>query len=371
MRRKIFVLLLSITILACLAVGTLFGCTVPRKGEVEKPTSVTLSENHRPYLRVLQLTDLHLTKGKSYRQDKETLRWVRQAIGFARPDIVAVTGDTVGGLNGRDTALIQLAEIFEETGTYWMYTFGNHDGEWSSETGEQCGKTGGTEGREELYQILKAYPHSLMLHGDTDGVGNYVVDVKDSAGNIVYSFINMDSHGKYYNADGNDMGYLGFTANQVAWYGAQMDALKDRAGGTLPQSALFTHVPLYEFNDAYNTLPHIGGFPEQNLESKCYAPYENIGMYQKIKEIGSTNLVAVGHDHDFNWLRQYEETLFLYGRCSGVNAWERRTAIGATVIEINLNADKEEAKTQPMNSLYKISNIYPTFEYSDYAGWDY
>ena len=106
-----------------------------KKGEVEKATSIQHKEDW--VLRVLQLTDLHLTAIPVTKQDKQTIKWVKQAVKYARADVVAVTGDAVGSLapfRFRDQALIELAEVFEEAEVYWMYTFGNHDGEWSQAT---------------------------------------------------------------------------------------------------------------------------------------------------------------------------------------------------------------------------------------------
>ena len=120
-----------------------------KKGNVEKATSIALPDNG--VVRVLQLTDLHLTSPQISKQDKQTLKWVEQAVEFARPDIVAVTGDAVGSLlpfRGRDKALIALAEIFEEKQVYWMLTFGNHDGEWSSATGKEVGMENQYQGKE-------------------------------------------------------------------------------------------------------------------------------------------------------------------------------------------------------------------------------
>lgn len=361
---------LSVLMAGALLLGTLLlgGCSgkVKEMEAVEKTSSIPLPEDG--IVRVLQITDLHLTKGKSKKEDRETLKWLEQAIDFARPEIVAITGDAVGGMapgRGRDKALQQIADILEEKQVYWMYTFGNHDGEWSYTTGTQVGKTAGLEGREELFELLKGYKYSMMQKGDTDGIGNYVVDVVNADEKAVFSFINMDTHGKSYDAEGNDIGYLGLTANQVQWYEREVKATAQRsADGQVTKSALFLHVPLTEYIDAWKNQPHIGGFGEVNIEGKVYAPPEdqNTGCFAKIKELGSTSLVTAGHDHDFNWLRDYDGVYLSYGRCSGVNAWERRAPVGATLIDINVNAPTKEA-------MYKISVIEPTFDYSLYEGF--
>ncbi len=334
-----------------------------QKGEVEKATSINLPSDG--VVRVLQLTDLHLVATKTLEEDKQTLKWVEEAIERAKPDIVAVTGDAVGSLSPfrmRDKSLIDLAEIFEEKQVYWMLTFGNHDGEWSYASGREVGADNRDEGKKELADLLKGYKYSLLQEGDTDGVGNYVVDVVDESGKSVYAFVNMDSQDKLFDENGEKQGYSGLTANQIEWYEKQMNALKERAGGEAVKSSLFMHVPLYEYTDAWLNYEHTGGFAPYYTEGKVYCQDVNIGFFDKMQEIGSTDLVAVGHDHDFNFAIDYKDVYFTYGRVSGVNAWGRRTPVGATIIDINVNA-------QNLRTRYKFTVIEPTFEYNRWEGW--
>lgn len=340
-----------------------------KKGEVEKATQIQLPENG--VLRVLQLTDLHFSAIPFIAQDRQTIKWVKQAVKYARADVVAVTGDAVGGLwpfRLRDKALVELAEIFEKAEVYWMYTFGNHDGEWSQATGKEVKESNKDQGKQELYDLLKGYKYSLMQKGDTDGIGNYVIDVVDGDGKVVYGLVNMDSQARNFDENGEKLStYMGVTANQVDWYEREINALQTRAGAPI-KSSLFMHVPLYEYTDAWLNGVHIGNFPAVNIEGTCYAPDKNIGFYQKIKDLGSTDFVTAGHDHDYNWLIKYDKSndfegvYFSYGRCSGVNAWQRRAPVGATIIDINVYADNIDAR-------YKVSVIEPSFDYGDYAWW--
>lgn len=334
-----------------------------RKGEVAKAESIALPSDC--VVRVLQLTDLHLISTDTKKEDKQTLKWVEQAIDYAKPDIVAVTGDAVGSLapfRMRDKSLIALAEIFEEKQVYWMLTFGNHDGEWSYASGGEVGADNRDEGKRELADLLKGYKYSLLQEGDTDGVGNYVIDVVDQDGKAVYAFVNMDSHDKAFDADGEKQGYSGLTSNQIAWYEREMSALKERAGGETVKSALFMHVPLYEYKDAWLNYEHSGDFVPVYTEGKVYCADENVGFFDKMVELGSTDFVAVGHDHDFNFAIDYKGVYLTYGRVSGVNAWGRRTPVGASVIDINVNAASLETR-------YKFTVLEPTFDYGEWEGW--
>lgn len=356
---------LAVVVTVLVSVLASFAYFPYRKGEVEKATSIALPSDG--VVRVLHLTDLHLISTDTKKQDKQTLKWVEQAIEFADPDIVAVTGDAVGSLapfRMRDKSLIALAEIFEEKQVYWMLTFGNHDGEWSYASGGEVGADNRDEGKQELADLLKGYKYSLLQTGDTDGVGNYVIDVVNEEEKAVYAFVNMDSHDKAFDENGNKLGYSGLTANQVVWYEEQMNALKERAGGEVVKSALFMHVPLYEYNDAWLNYEHTGGFAPVYTEGTVYCADENIGFFDKMLELGSTDFVGVGHDHDFNFAIDYKGVYLTYGRVSGVNAWRRRTPVGASVIDINVNAES-------LQSRYKFTVLEPTFDYEEWEGWAY
>lgn len=375
MKKKSLMLIAVVLLLVATTVLGLVGCDLKAKGgEAVKVSDIKLASDGM--IRVLQLTDLHLTKGSSKKEDKETLRWIAQAVDYARPDVVAITGDAVGGAYGRDNALIELANLLEKKKVYWMYTMGNHDGEWSTATKEQVGHNTDEsvlEGRLELLELLKGYEYSLMQRGDTDGVGNYLVNFVDDKNQVVHSMINMDTHGKKYEeVDGElkDVGYQGLKPGQVTWYTEQLNSLKARtADNSIPKSTLFMHVPVVEYRSAWNSLPHVGGFPAINLERNVYAPSDedDIAFCEVVDRIGSTQFMTVGHDHDFNWLRDYRVSsdskgIYLsYGRVSGVNAWGRRAPIGATVIDINPKAMSKEG-------MYKVSVIEPTFDYSKWEG---
>ena len=382
-RKKIIIGVVAAVLVIVLIVGlSIFGWLYAfdyRKDPVEKATSVTLPEDGK--LRVLQLTDLHLTAPAWNANDKQTLEWVRTAIRLSDPDVVAVTGDAAASIywyRQRDKAIVEIAEIMEEAQIPWMYTLGNHDGEWSWDTQQPVGRDNEEQGNEEILEVLKGYKYSLMQKGDTTGTGNYVIDVEDKDGNVVYGLINMDTHGKVFNEDGSrGPGYMGLSNEQVQWYEREITALCERAGKTV-NSALFMHVPLYEYQDALDNYPLWGGFEQFTIQDHCYVPEENIGMYDKIVELGSTDFVTAGHDHDHNFAVMYEgkkdddgipanedkPVILHYGRTSGVEAWERRIPIGASVIDINVYAKDTESR-------YKISVIEPpeSFDYNEYSGW--
>lgn len=141
------------------------------------------------------------------------------------------------------------------------------------------------------------YSHFLLSFPLQKGRGR-----KSDGGNVVYGLVNMDSQAKNFDENGKkSKTYQGVTSNQVQWYENQINALNERAGREVKNS-LFMHVPLYEYVDAWLNYKHVGDFPAINIEARCNEPEKNVGFYDKIKALNSTEFVAVGHDHDFNWL---------------------------------------------------------------------
>lgn len=436
MKKAIIITAVLALILTVTLTAVLGGCydSTKKEGNVQKRTSLTVHDDGT--FVVMQFTDLHLTTNGSYNKDKQTFKWVEEALDTVKPDLVEVTGDvTAGSPPGRDKALLALANIFEERQIYWAYTFGNHDGEhiktdggevWIGKEGKQnllseytpsCLETlntsagtafysENTRGNEELYNLLTGYEYSLLARSseeladpDAMGVGNYVIELENAAGDVVFALFHMDTHGKFYvdpagntsGADGySDQGYVGLTQKQVEWYEGKVKSYSERG----IKSAIFMHVPNYayrelvetpgeineygipSFNAYDDTLAHVkaeGYLPEKYSDLEfvkqegVYAPRWDDGLMQVIAENPSTTLISVGHDHNNSFVLAYdtaakygsgEQVLLSYGRTSGVNAWARDIPIGATVF--TLHTDKTSA-----TDIYDIEQVFPTFSYAE------
>lgn len=415
--------------------------TTQKTGEVEKASSLTVKSDGS--FKIMQLTDLHLTTGGTYKQDNETLRWVEEVLGSVNPDLVELTGDIVGGgVKGRNAGLLALANIFEEREIYWAYTFGNHDGEhtqkengsdwWIGKEGKQtnlteaCAETAytlntdeytafygdNTKGNLELYELLKGYKYSLLTRSEEEkasekasdhmGVGNYVIDLKDSEGNVKFALFHMDTHGKFYlnpkgNTDPNnyiDAGYVGLTDMQVEWYENKVAEYSENGIG----SAIFMHVPNFGYRMAYEAFTGLNkyGVPQytekaaiahwSEMESPddlasmyvayrpakynkiafeknegIYAPRWDDGLMDSIYFNPSTVLISVGHDHNNSFISAVDiddqSVLLAYGRTSGVNAWARDIPIGASVYTIN-------TKGTTTTDMVSAEIVYPSFNYT-------
>lgn len=440
-----FAVVIAAVMTLCVVLG---GCTsnydtTLKKGDVKKATSLTVGADGK--FKIMQLTDLHLTTGGSYKLDHQTLQWVEEAIETVKPDLVEVTGDAVGsGVKGRNEGLLAIANIFEKHQVYWAYTFGNHDGEHSTKDGKDfwIGKEGtptdlstvantaligssestlnaaetkrliygdNTTGNEELYELLKGYEYALLNRSEEEmqtdnraemGVGNYVIDLKNTEGETVFAVFHMDSHGKTYvdpvhPADGatgadayRDTGYVGLTQKQVKWY---EDKVKEYSEKGI-KSALFMHVPNYEYRglcEAYIGLNRYGvpQYAEKsdleywgqlntpdNLkdvyryefkDGGVYAPRWDDGLAQAMAKYPSNTLTAVGHDHNNSFVNKSvvnDGAYYLaYGRTSGVNAWSRDVKIGASVYTLDTAAAVDPDAT--LERLWSIDIAWPSFTY--------
>lgn len=276
-------------------------------------------------LRVMQLTDIHIGGGfMSIRKDTKALNAVAAMITAEKPDLVIVTGDISypvpfqsGTFNNKSSAEL-FAGLMEQLGVYWAPVFGNHDTEvYSYYT------------REEICDFYTSgeFSHCLLQAGpdDADGCGNYIINVKNTAGKIIQSLVLMDSQSYQGSGiiDGIIMKYDRIHDNQVQWYKNEIQALTEENGGEIPKSLAFFHIPLIEYKDAWaeytqnnkqdteNTKLIYGKVGEK--EDGIFCPDENCGLFDTAIELGSTQGFFCGHDHLNNFKINYKGIDLNYG----------------------------------------------------------
>ncbi len=274
--------------------------------------------------KILQLTDIHIGGGfLSISKDSKSLNAVAAMVSEEKPDLVVVTGDIAypvvfqaGTLNNKTSAQL-FADLMEQLGVYWCLGFGNHDTEVYS-----------YYSREDIAALYESdkYPHCLFLSGDesADGCGNYVINIKNTSGEITQSLFVFDSHSY------TDNDYFGIMwkydcihEKQIAWYENELEALALLNGGKQPKSLAFFHIPLQEYKDAWyeytdnncedteNVKYIYGKAGEHNLIVYC-SDYNN-GLFDKMLELGSTQGVFCGHDHLNNFSLEYKGIRLTYG----------------------------------------------------------
>lgn len=268
--------------------------------------------------KVVQLSDVHIGAGfLSSKKDMMAVNAVEAMVKAEKPDLVVITGDIgypvpyqSGTLNNKNAAKI-FANLMEQMGVYWCLTYGNHDTEAYSYFDRADISA--------VYGNKEKYPHCLFQSGpeDVDGYGNYAVKVKNTAGKITQAIFMVDSHSY---TDGDYFGALWkydcIHKSQINWYEKNVNAFTEENNGEVPKSIMFFHIPLQEVQKAYYEYRD-NDFKDTDrvkfMYGKAgetgkvvYASDKNEGMFDKIKELGSTKGVFFGHDHTNSFSLMYD-----------------------------------------------------------------
>lgn len=308
-------------------------------------------------LKVLQLTDVHIGGGwLSTKKDAMALNAVAAMVTAEKPDLVVVTGDVgypvpfqAGTLNNKASAKL-FADLMEKLGVYWTVCFGNHDTEaYSYYSREKISDF--YSGDAFSYCLYQAGPEEIA------GFGNQIIHVQDSRGVLTQAIYLFDSHSY---TDGDWFGifwkYDNIHQDQVDWY--KKNVLADNAanaatfkslgltGDSTVKSALFFHIPLVEYRDAWVEYVENGFKDTENVklyygtagESKRVL-YPGIGedtLFETAQELGSTKAIFCGHDHLNNFSLDYKGIRLTYGMSidylAYIGIYQQGTQRGCTVI---------------------------------------
>ncbi len=270
-------------------------------------------------IKILQLSDTHIGGGAmSANEDTMALKAIVNIVSAVKPDLIVVTGDLTFSYPlmtaNRDNlkSLKMLAKTFEALEIYWCPVFGNHDAEDSRYTKQQLG------------DYLESLNYCVFSKGleNIDGVGNYVVNVKNSAGVITQTLFFMDSNEyvtkelknsqtvKDFEKDFEPTKYDNVHKNQIEWYESKINeysAQNAQLFAPQPKSLLFIHIPFVQYVQAFESQKSVYGALN---EKTCYGV--DYGFFDKIKALGSTQGVFVGHDHVNDASVEYEGVRLTY-----------------------------------------------------------
>lgn len=246
---------------------------------------------------------------------------IKNAVEKSKPDLIVLTGDNIAGYSCgtkglAKTALKSVMDMFEEIGVPVAAVFGNHDDDNTPYTKlEQI----------EQYESYKCYIGCAGVVceakcGDksTINAGTYNVPIFASADSdeIAYNLWCIDSGN--YNPDDNYGGYGYVMPEQVEWYKAKSDELKEANGGEPVPSIAFQHIVppqiyralkevdkgtegAYPHEGKYWTLPD-GLDPETNWMGEAPCPPSTAfepgyAELDAMIEQGDVKAVFFGHDH--------------------------------------------------------------------------
>lgn len=318
--------------------------------------------------KILAFTDMHLDTYKE--KGNVTIEMLIRNITSHKPDLVVLVGDNVtSALNARRTK--QLGRLMEEMGVYWTLVLGNHEGDNAASIS-----------RQRMIDILASYPHCLVEKNIKTtksgervwGVGNHVINLLDSEGGIRQSLYFFDS--------GNDMTEedikkykeeIESTNNkkddyikdsQIQWYKETVGNINEIANKTV-KSVVFNHIPLQEFNRAYEEAMEGNAEAELlyggKLEGVC-ASGHNSGFFDLIHDFGSTQAFISGHDHVNDFAVKYKGIILAYNQNSGYSSYNVVTKKQSDTLIQGFTAytiDKDGGLTmQP----YHNADLYPDLQ---------
>lgn len=267
--------------------------------------------------RIMTFTDMHLD-GKN-KTSYITVSWLIDNIEKEKPDLVVLGGDTVTSAFNRSRAK-QLGKIFEQLGVYWAPVLGNHEGDNAFSIK-----------RPEMVGIFSSFEHCLMLEGKQDiwGDGNYCVEILNKDNTLCRSLVLMDTGDEadaetmsYYNLPVGDTYNDGVKDSQIDWY-KSIIADGKKTYGNYP-STLFVHIPLPQ----YKTEAEKGRFEYgEKLENVCATEFES-GLFDVMKDLGSTDSVFCGHDHLNTFGVKKDGILLAYMQPSGYGSYTAASRLG-------------------------------------------
>jgi len=264
---------------------------------------------------ILLLADIQL--GASISKDNAALAMMDELVDETNPDFIMTTGDN-GYFILADFMAGRVISRLESYGIPWSTTLGNHD-------------TEALASRNWMGNQYENAENSLFQMGpdNVSGVGNYIINVADTQGNVIYSLIVMDSNVRRDYEDGKDYDYI--HEDQIQWYDWAV------AGQPGVPSMLFFHIPLPEYAEAAallesGDLADLTAFGA-NHETVCCPPY-NSGLFDKILELQSTTHVFVGHDHINSLSVTYQGVRLTYALKTGPTCYYEDEMQGATLITI-------------------------------------
>jgi len=282
--------LLAVSLFAVLA---LFSCGADDDAIAYTDDDPITIAMERDTLKILQLTDLHLTYGIDF-NDRKTFGLIETLVKSDSFDLVVLTGDLVLS-NAGPSLFRRLVRVMEGLETPWTFVFGNHETDHSDHA-DYLAVLGETE-----WLRFKVGPE--LAEG---GVGNFrIAFTRD--GNPFYTLYFFDSHAErevYAEAEGE---YDYVKASQVAWYEGHVD-------DDVVDSVAFMHMPLRQYIDSEG---YVGVFEED----KVYAQGVDTGLFDAMVAAGRTQGVFVGHDHLNDFYVVHDAIMLAYGRITGFNAY--------------------------------------------------
>lgn len=284
---------------------------------------------------VLQLTDTHWFGFDSQEQWEQKFQLIQKTYGEAKNqasdqtiDFIVITGDLVNEATKENW--LKYCEMFDSLQTPWTVTFGNHDAR-------------GYLSMQDVTSILNEYSlrdnSYLIFHNDNNdnltGDCNYAINLVDK-NTTKWQLITIDS-GRYESQE--YVGYDYIHPDQIDWYRQLVQYTKQQNNHIVPSLAFF-HVPLVEYLSAAQAVNR-GELHYEEEDDVCgetvCCPRINTGLFDVMKELGSTKGCFVGHDHVNDFSVIYDGIMLAYGVKSSHDIYHRDDMLGGRLISLKDN----------------------------------
>lgn len=372
-KKRILIAAAAVVLVLLIAGAAALIILFPAKGQVSnefwlstdtyrlEDTQVIQKEPGKDF-KILNLADIQYSDVNDIGKRSYTEETIKTLIEQEKPDLILMTGDQTWTATQRSSvkSLIKFMDSFK---ILWAPVFGNHDGEGNADKNWLADRY-----EESEYCLFKKGPNNI------GGVGNYIINIMEG-GKIAESIIMMDSGvGRNYPEDNehlmysdalkndyegeeksknykeyklNDDGtrqqaqygtdYEFISESQIAWYKWAIEGAAKINGGTAPESTAVFHIALPEYHEAYLQWLDSGfdpamGFGEMREQVCC--PKINSGLFDVMKELGSTKNVIVGHDHVNTFSVMYEGIRLTYGLKTGDRCYFEPDLNGGTVLTL-------------------------------------
>lgn len=310
--------------------------------ELEEDGYYSITKTDDKPFKILQLTDLHIGGGYlSRHEDMQALSIVARTIRSTNPDLVVLTGDlacprahiTMSRNNLHSYQII--TDMLENIGIPYAVTFGNHDVDGRA-----------THKRRELSQYLMTRQNCLMVETDETeeltGFSNYIVKLRNQSGKLNTVLFMLDSN-EYINTE-KKRTYDYIHDDQVEWYERTTERINREEGRT--PSHVFMHIPIKEYNDAWNAAINADKNAVYYYGSKgeqISSQGGNGKLFEKILEHGCTKGIFCGHDHLNDFSVEYKGIRFTYGQSIDCLLYAKNLSEhkGATLLKIHKDGSFE------------------------------
>ena len=322
-------LLFAIPLITCL----LASCSGKVHYEESKYQISVKWENTDEDFRILQLCDIHLSQSDIFERH---FKLIDKTIKDADPNLIVLNGDSFTYADkGVVTRLFSFIDSYDIP---WTFTYGNHDDQgYFSDTYIQ----GILDSNKQLFKNAKFVN---LPDDDVTGRSNFVINIYERekigdtyVSNDLFQVYCLESHS--YNFDTIEYDFL--KQDQIDWY-ERMVAYETLKEGSLVPSAMYFHIPLPEFFNAWNdakdgkpnaeilmgTTDEFGGGP---------LPSTDTHMFDKVKELGSTIAISCAHDHINDSVIMYDDVALCFGVHSTDRIYYDSAKLGGQVIVVDHN----------------------------------